>query len=311
MSRMPRTVRGVCFRFFLGLSWLIGAGAFSPAEASADPPDAGRGRSIFEAAGGCTCHTNYPGEGEAAPPLAGGRALETPFGIFYSTNLTPDPETGLGRWSDRDFIRAMREGLSPGGEHYYPVFPYPSFSGLREDDLRDMWAYLKSLPPVRRENRPPDAFFPLSWRPIVAGWKWLNFSPLPQPIADEASKSAAWNRGRYLVLGAAHCGECHTPRTLTGGLDRSLWLAGSRDGPEGELAPNITPDKATGIGDWSEADLVWYLEMGIKPDGDDTQGLMAEVIEHGYSRIEPAERRAIAAYLKSIPGIENQVKTGE
>jgi mono/diheme cytochrome c family protein len=265
-----------------------------------------RGRRIFEATGGCTCHTNFPSEGEDAPPLAGGRALETPFGVYYSTNITPDRETGIGGWSDADFVRAMREGLSPSGDHYFPVFPYTSFTGLREQDLLDLRAYLASLPAIRRANRPPGAWIPFRWRWTISGWKWMNFDP--QPIEADPSQSEEWNRGRYLVLAAAHCGECHTPRTLTGGLDASMALAGSREGPEGELAPNITPDRATGIGDWSIEDLVWYLEMGLKPDGDDTQGLMSEVIEHGYSHLPAEELRAIAVYLKSLPAIENEVK---
>jgi len=274
--------------------------------ASADP-GLERGRRVFHATGGCSCHTNYPGEADEAPLLAGGRPLETPFGVFYSTNITSDPETGLGRWSDADFIRAMREGLSPGGQHYFPVFPYTSFSGLRDQDLVDLKAYLDSLPAIKRANRVPDAPFPFSWRATLAGWKWLNFDP--QRIQNDEGRSPEWNRGNYLVNAAAHCGECHTPRTLTVGLDRSRWLAGSLEGPEGELAPNITPHDETGIGRWSVPDLVWYLEMGIKPDGDDTQGLMSEVIEHGYTNLPASDLKAIATYLKSIAVIENEVRS--
>ena len=274
--------------------------------ASADP-ELERGRRIFHATGGCSCHTNYPGEGDEAPWLAGGRPLETPFGVFYSTNITSDPETGLGRWSDADFIRAMREGLSPEGQHYFPVFPYPSFSGMRDRDLIDLKAYLDSLPAIRRVDRDPDALFPFSWRATLVGWKWLNFDP--QRIEEDKDQSLEWNRGNYLVHAAAHCGECHTPRTLTGGLDRSMWLAGSLEGPEGELAPNITPHEETGIGSWSIPDLVWYLEMGIDPDGDDTQGLMSEVIEHGYANLPASDLEAIATYLKTIPAIENDVRS--
>lgn len=285
-----------------------------PARANADgqtlrPADVDRGRQVLYATGGCSCHTDYPGEGDDAPPLAGGRALETPFGVFYSTNITGDVETGIGGWSDVDFIRAMKEGVSPAGEHYFPVFPYPSFSGMTDQDLVDLKAYLLSLPAVRRENRAPGAPFPFSWRASVLGWKLLNFSPLE--IEDDPGQSESWNRGRYLVNAAAHCGECHTPRTLTGGLDRSMWLAGSGDGPEGELAPNITPHEDTGIGSWSVPDLVWYLEMGLKPDGDDTQGLMSEVIEHGYTNLPASDLEAIATYLKTIPAIENRVKSGD
>jgi len=265
-----------------------------------------RGRRVFEATGGCTCHTNYPGEGESAPALAGGRALETPFGVYYSTNITSDDETGIGEWSEADFERAMREGLSPAGEHYFPVFPYTAFTGLADRDLEDLLAYLQSLPAVRRTNRPPDAPIPFRWRWTLGGWKWMHFES--KRIDPDPARSEEWNRGRYLVLAAAHCGECHTPRTLTGGLDRSLWLAGSREGPEGELAPNITPDPENGIGDWSKVDLVWYLETGLKPDGDDTQGLMAEVIDHGYSKLPRADLEAIAAYLATIPPVEHRVE---
>jgi mono/diheme cytochrome c family protein len=265
-----------------------------------------RGRRVFHATGGCSCHTNYPGEGDEAPLLAGGRPLETPFGVFYSTNITNDSETGLGRWSDADFIRAMREGLSPEGQHYFPVFPYTSFAGLSDQDLIDLKAYLASLPAIKRANRDPDAPFPFSWRATLTGWKWLNFEP--RRTERDEGRSLEWNRGHYLVHAAAHCGECHTPRTLTGGLDRSMWLAGSREGPEGELAPNITPHEETGIGRWSVPDLVWYLEMGIKPDGDDTQGLMSEVIEHGYTNLPASDLEAIATYLKSLPAIENDVR---
>lgn len=268
-----------------------------------------RGERVFRATGGCTCHTNHPGEGDAAPALAGGRALKTPFGTYYSTNITPDRETGIGGWSDSDFIRAMREGVAPDGSHYFPVFPYTSFTGLSDADLVDLKAYLDSLAPVRRENRPPDAVFPFSWRGAIAGWKLLNFANAR--VERDSSQDAVWNRGRYLVEAAAHCGECHTPRTWSGGLDRAMWLAGSKDGPEGELAPNITPDERTGIGDWSVPDLVWYLETGLKPDGDDTQGLMSEVIRHGYSNLPREDREAIARYLKTVPAIENRVKGGD
>lgn len=297
--------------FAIGVgAWVFAVGLGTSVSAASAPQDAEleleRGRRIFWATGGCSCHTNYPGEGDRAPALAGGRPLETPFGVFYSTNITSDEETGLGLWSDADFVRAMREGISPEGQHYFPVFPYTSFSGLRDQDLLDLRAYLDSLPATQRANRPPDAPFPFSWRAALVAWKWLNFEP--KRIEEDESRSSEWNRGNYLVNAAAHCGECHTPRTLTGGLDRSMWLAGSLDGPEGELAPNITPHEKTGIGRWSVPDLVWYLEMGIKPDGDDTQGLMSEVIEHGYTNLPASDLEAIAIYLRSIPVIENEVR---
>jgi len=282
------------------------AGEPESGQAGTDGGDADRGRSVFVATGGCTCHTNYPGEGDAAPELAGGRPMETPFGVYYSSNITPDAETGLGGWSDADFVRAMREGLSPKGEHYFPTFPYTSFTGLSEQDLVDLKAYLDSLPAVQRENKAPEAMIPFRWRWTLGGWKAMNFES--RRIEPDPSQGEEWNRGRYLVLAAAHCGECHTPRTLSGGLDRSRRLAGSAEGPEGELAPNITPDDRTGIGRWTIPDMIWYLQMGLKPDGDDTQGLMAEVIRHGYSHLPRLDLKAIAVYLESIPAIENELK---
>ena len=273
---------------------------------SAASGDVERGAMLMDAAGGCSCHTNYPAEGSDAPFLAGGRALDSPFGIYYSTNITPDPDTGIGKWTDADFIRAMRDGISPKGENYFPVFPYTSFTFMTDQDLIDLRAYLSSVSPVRRANLPPKAPFPFSWRPAITAWKWLNFEK--GPWKADSARDSEWNRGDYLVLAVAHCGECHTPRTLTGGLDKRFWLAGSADGPEGELAPNITSDVETGIGRWSRADISWFLEMGLKPDGDDVQGLMSEVIEHGYSKVDSADLDAMATYLKSVPAIHHEVK---
>ena len=301
-------------RFFLlgvlvFIALLVGHGAQANEAAralDAVAADVERGARVFRSTGGCTCHTNYPGEGQNAPELAGGRAMETPFGVFYSTNITPDRETGIGEWSNADFARAMREGLSPEGQHYFPTFPYPSFSGLTDQDIIDLFAYIQARPAHRRENRAPEAPLPFSWRGSVAGWKLVNFTP---KIFDHApGRSEAWHRGRYLVEAAAHCGECHTPRTLTGGLDGPMALAGSVEGPEGQLAPNITPHDEMGIGDWSKADLVWYLQMGLKPDGDDTPGLMSEVIEHGYAELPVSDLEAMAEYLATVPSIENRVK---
>ncbi len=284
---------------------LAGAAALYaiPALAAEPPSDPiARGRAVLEAAGGCSCHTDFDGDG---PPLAGGRPLATPFGSYFSTNITPDVETGIGSWSDDDFIRAMREGRAPDGSAYFPVFPYTSFTGMTDDDLLALKAYLFSLPPSRLENRPPDAWPPFSWRLAASAWQWLNFAP--SRFVPDPARSPAWNRGAYLVHAVAHCGECHTPRNLAGALDTSRWLSGTTDGPEGELAPNITPHETTGIGRWTAADIVWYLQMGLDPDGDDAQGLMREVIEHGYQHIPRADLDAIAEYLASVPPVENQL----
>jgi mono/diheme cytochrome c family protein len=147
--------------------------------------------------------------------------------------------------------------------------------------------------------------FPFGWRWLIRLWQWWYFRP--GTFQQVATQTPEWNRGAYLATALAHCGECHTPRTFLGGLNLSMSYAGAADGPEGELAPNITPDETTGIGKWSSADVVWYLQTGLKPDGDDTQGLMSELIEHGYKHLTEADLRAIAVYLRSLPPIRNKI----
>jgi len=238
--------------------------------------------------------------------LAGGRAIETPFGTIYGTNITPDPETGIGKWSDEDFIKAMTEGKGPDGTLYYPVFPYSSFTRMTETDLRDLKAYLFSVPPVKKQDKPPELAFPFNVRTGIHGWRVLFFDAgTYEPDPDQSEE---WNRGAYLSTALAHCGECHTPRTSMGGLDVDMHYAGSIEGPEGELAPNITPTETTGIGSWSLKDITWYLQTGFKPNGDDAQGLMRELIDEGYVHMKESDLKAIAVYLKSLPPIENRVE---
>ncbi len=262
-----------------------------------------RGAYVFHAAGCKACHTDTKKKG---PPLAGGRAIETPFGTFYGPNITPDPVTGIGEWSDGDFIRALRSGISPDGDHYYPVFPYTSFTNMTERDMLDLKAYIFSLPPVEKPNRPHEVKLPFRFRPLLRLWKALHFTP--GPFQPDAAKSAALNRGAYLAEALVHCGECHTPRTMTGGLDSAKWMAGTDDGPDGEIVPNITPDAATGIGEWDLDDIEFMLETGIRADADMVGSLMAEVVEDGTSRLTASDRRAIALYLKSLAPIHNRVE---
>jgi mono/diheme cytochrome c family protein len=261
-----------------------------------------RGKAVFQAAGGCSCHTDDKRSGAF---LAGGRPIKTPFGTLYSTNITPAPKTGIGTWSEADFRRAMTQGVGPDGQHYFPVFPYTSFTRMTDQDVQDLKAYLLSVPPVEQANKPPELRFPFGWRAGLVVWRWLNFRPGTfQPRSDQ---SAEWNRGAYLASALGHCAECHTPRNWLGGLKTTMAYAGSADGPEGELAPNITPDEATGIGTWSVADIVWFLQTGLKPDGDDVQGLMSVVIDNGYKHLPEADLRAIAVYVRSLPPIPNKV----
>lgn len=269
---------------------------------AADQQRIERGRYLLHAGGCVTCHTvDDPDEEDF---LAGGRALETPFGTFYSPNITPDPETGIGNWSEEVFITAFREGLAPDGRRYYPAFPYSSYTGITDEDLLDLKAYLFSLEPVHRPNREHD----LSWFAFRVGmgfWNWLNFDP--GPFEPDPGQSEQWNRGAYLVRHLGHCGECHTPRTWTGGLDEDYYLAGSREGPDGGTVPNITPDRETGIGRWSTEDIVFFLDIGMLPDGDFTGGAMGPVIRDSTSHLTEEDRRAIAVYLRSLEPLPSAI----
>jgi mono/diheme cytochrome c family protein len=269
------------------------------APAQTDQAQIDRGAYIFTAADCGACHTDVKGKG---PPLAGGRPLATPFGTFYSPNITPDPETGIGRWTDADFIRALREGVSPAGDHYFPVFPYPSFTRMTDQDMLDLKAYIFSLPPVAQANREHEIGFPYGWRPSVWFWKQLNVTS--GALTPDPEQSPEWNRGAYLVQALGHCGECHTPRGWLGGLDRSAAYSGTTDGPDGEKVPNITPDPDTGIGTWSPADVVRVLRTGQLPDGDFVGSVMGEVVE-STSKLTDADRQAIAAYLATLPPVAN------
>ena len=279
-----------------------------PASASADGADEAqirRGESVFHAADCYACHTDIDNRG---PTLAGGRPLKTPFGTFYAPNITPDPDFGIGGWSDADFIRALREGVSPDGVNYYPAFPYTSFTNMTDQDMLDLKAYIFSLPAVSAPSRPHELPFYLRWRFLVTGWKILNFEK--GPLKPDPSKDAKWNRGRYLVEALAHCGECHTPRTITGGLVRAETLSGNPVGADLKPVPNITPDDS-GIGAWSESDIAFALKSGITPDADTLGAAMADVVEHGTSYLTDEDRAAIARYLKSVPPIRRVLRKAD
>jgi mono/diheme cytochrome c family protein len=280
---------------------LLGA---APANA-ADPDEIARGAYLANAADCEACHTDREHGGQ---PYAGGRALATPFGTFYSPNITPDPETGIGRWSDEQFLRALRDGVRPDGANYFPVFPYPSFTNITDADARAIKAYLFSLPAVRLANRTHDVPFPVSWRFLQDGWKLLFFSP--GPFRPEPERSEAYNRGAYLVTSLAHCGECHTPRNWFGATEPDRFLAGNPDGPDGKKVPNITPDPKTGIGHWSEDDIIGMLTDGHTPDFDKVKGAMAEVVR-STARLTEEDRRAIAVFLRSLPAIPSRGAASE
>ncbi len=265
--------------------------------------DAGRGKYLFDAAGCAGCHTDKKNKGA---PLAGGRKLKTPFGVFHSPNISPDPDNGIGRWSDADFIRALREGVAPDGRHYFPVFPYPSYTGITDADMIDLKAYIFTLPPAPAPNKPHDVAAPFGWRFLLPIWKALYFSP--GPFRPEPGKSAAWNRGRYLVRALGHCGECHTPRDGLGGPKNEMAFAGTGKAPGGGIVPNITPDKKTGIGRWSDADLEELFESGMLPDGDFVGGDMGEVVDRTTSRLNVQDIKSMIVYLRALRPVENKIE---
>ncbi len=276
-------------------AYLIGGYVALSLPATADPVKEGK---YLTAAAGCmACHT-VKGDAE----FAGGRALKTPFGTFYSPNITPDAQTGIGDWTEGEFLAALKRGVSPEGQHYFPAFPYTSYTRITDQDGLKIFAYLKSLPAVQQENKEHDVGAPFSWRWLQWGWKLLFFEEGQGALSSEGA-----DRGQYLVDALGHCGECHTPRNALGGSKKEMYLAGAADGGEGELVSNITPDTATGIGDWSKSDLADFLKTAMKPDFDNVQGSMEEVIEHGTSKLSKEDREAIAAYLLSISPIRHKV----
>jgi len=260
--------------------------------------DAKRGAYLVKAAGCVGCHTETKKD---ATPYAGGRALKTPFGTFYGPNITPHPGSGLGRWSDADFSRAMRLGLRPDGAHYFPAFPYPSFTRISDADLADLWAFLRTLPPSARPNQAHELRFPFGWRFLVLGWKWLYFSP--GAFMADAKRSAALNRGAYLVEALGHCGECHTARNFLGGPKRDRPLAGAAKGPDGDRVPNLTPAR---LKKWNDAELKGFLQTGLTPDGDVAAETMGEVIRNTTGELTPDDLAAMIGYLRALPPVADE-----
>jgi mono/diheme cytochrome c family protein len=289
------------FRMPIVLPVLLLACAVTPAFAQGDAQaSVKRGEYLSKAAGCLGCHTE---EKKGAINYAGGRALKTPFGTFYGPNITPHPDAGIGKWTEADFARALREGKRPDGANYFPAFPYPSFTGMTDADVRDLWAYLRTLPASAQASRPHDVGFPYNIRFAVTFWKALFFTP--GPFTPDPKVSEHINRGAYLTTALGHCGECHTPRNSMGGPRKERFLAGGK-GPEGKDIPNLTPAKLKKK--WGDKDLTDFLSSGITPDGDVPAEAMGEVIRNTTGLLTPADLAAMIAYLRSLPPIEDEKK---
>ena len=276
--------------------WLTTPAVVAANTLPAYQPDLANGLTTFNAGGCSSCHA-VPNQPDRLK-LGGGLAIPSPFGTFYAPNISPDPNDGIGRWSEAGFVTALLKGTSPAGTHYFPAFPYTSYQHAKLADVRDLFAYLKTLAPVAGRVRDHDVPFPFNIRRNIGVWKFLFMDG--KPFVADAAHSAQWNRGAYLVNGLGHCAECHSPRNFLGGIVSAQRFAGGPN-PEGEgWVPNITQK---GISDWSAKDIDYFLETGQTPDGDSAGGSMVRVIKN-ISQLSPQDRAAIADYIKSLPPVD-------
>jgi mono/diheme cytochrome c family protein len=276
--------------FALTMPSRISAGALVPHTA-----DLANGATMFNIGGCSSCHAT-PNQQDRTR-LGGGLALATPFGTFKVPNISPDATYGIGAWSEEDFVNAMKKGIGRNGEHLYPAFPFTSYQRMRLDDVRDLYAYLKTLPPVATPSQLHDLPFPFNVRRGLGLWQLLYVDG--KALASEGSKDAVWNRGAYLVEGPGHCAECHSPRNLIGGIDSDRRFAGGADAEGKGWVPNITPH-ADGIPNYSVKDIAYLLETGFTPDFDSVGSGMADVVKN-TAKLSPDDRLAIATYIKSLP----------
>ncbi|HEX5509489.1 MAG TPA: cytochrome c [Pseudolabrys sp.] len=283
----------------LGVFWILTIPA--TVSASALPPhtpNLTNGKEMFFAGGCASCHATPKQKDHTK--LGGGLALRSPFGTFYVPNISPDKEDGIGAWTEAQFVTAVTKGTSPQGHHLYPAFPYTSYERMRVDDVRDLFAYIKTLPPVSGRARDHELPFPFNIRRTVGIWKLLFLDGAP--FKPDPTKSAEWNRGAYLVNGPGHCAECHSPRNALGAIipDKRFTGGPSPDGQGG--VPNITQFK---LKDWKVSDIAETLKSGFTPDADSVGGSMVEVVDN-TSKLTDADRVAMATYIKSLPAVEGE-----
>jgi mono/diheme cytochrome c family protein len=281
---------------FGGFWWLTATPTTLAVSEPFHRPNLANGLTAFNAGGCSSCHA-VPGQPDRLR-LGGGLAIPSPFGTFYAPNISSDPVDGIGRWTEAEFVDAVTKGISPAGFHYFPAFPYPSYQHAKVEDVRDLFAYLKTLAAVSGKVRDHDVPLPFNVRRNIGIWKLLFMDG--KPFMPDAAHSAQWNRGAYLVNSLGHCAECHSPRNLLGGIITAQRFAGGPN-PEGEgWVSNITQK---GLGEWSAKDIEYLLETGQTPDGDSVGGAMVRVIKN-TSQLNPEDRAAIAEYLKSLPPVE-------
>jgi mono/diheme cytochrome c family protein len=271
----------------------------APSQVAGGTPNIENGRLVFFAGGCASCHAT-PGQPDKLL-LGGGVEIKSPAGTFVSPNISPDPGRGIGNWTEEQFATALLKGTSPDNRHYYPAFPYTTYQRMAPEDVRDLFAFLKTLAPS--DNSPGSHAFPLElWPARRAMGLWKMFHLDGKPLEPKSGESVDWNRGHYLVEALGHCAECHSPRDLTGAVVPSLRYAGG-DLANGDSAPNITPGKG-GISDWTEDDITFFLKDGTMPDGDVVGGDMARVILN-TSQLPDDQLQAIVAYLKSLAPIDS------
>lgn len=281
-------VIGLAAFWFLTIPATVPASALGPYT-----PDLANGKVMFYAGGCASCHAVPKQEDKTR--LGGGLGLRSPFGTFYVPNISSDRTDGIGAWNEAQFVTAMVKGTSPTGEHLFPAFPYTSYQRMNFNDLRDLFAYLKTLPAITGKVREHDVPFPFNIRRTLGLWKLLFLDG--QPFSPDPSQSAQWNRGAYLVNGPGHCAECHSPRNILGSIKRGERFTGgpSPDGQGG--VPNITQQK---LKNWTVNDIADTLTTGMTPDADFVGGNMAEVVRN-TAQLSAADREAMATYIKSLP----------